>query len=175
MTDASAADKFKFCLNLNKRTGATENDGSKNVEIMIPLKYLSNFWMNHKKPLNNCEVNLILTWSNNCVISNAAANQATKFAINNTNLYVPVVTLSTNGNGKLSQLLKSGFKRIINWNKYQSKTTIQAPNRYLDYLTNPSFQGVNRLFVLTFDVNANRLAHSRYYLATLKLKTLCYD
>ena len=65
--------------------------------------------------------------------------------------------------------LKPGFKNTINWNKFQSNTTTQAPNRYLDYIIGPSFQ-INRLFVLTFDVNSNRLRHSKYYLPTIKIE-----
>ena len=80
-------------------------------------------------PLINCEVSLILTWSEQCVItSNIAANQARAFAITNTKLYVPVVTLTIDDNAKLLQYLKSGFKRTITWNKYQSKVIIQATN-----------------------------------------------
>ena len=69
-------------------------------------------------PLINCEVNLILTWSKDCVITNSTGEG--KFAITDTKLYVPVVTLSTQDNAKLLQQLKSGFKRTINWKKYQS-------------------------------------------------------
>ena len=76
-------------------------------------------------PLINCEINLILTCSKNCVVSNAAANQDTTFTITDTKFYVPVVTLSTRDNAKLLQQLKSGFKRLIYWNNYQSKTTRQ--------------------------------------------------
>ena len=72
-------------------------------------------------PLINCEINLILAWSANCVISNATNNQATTFAITDTKLYVPVVTLSAQDNAELLQQLKSGLKRTINWNKYHSK------------------------------------------------------
>ena len=89
---------------------------------MIPLKYLSNFWRTLEIPLINCEINLILTWSANCVTSNAAANQAAKFAITDTKLHVPVVTLSTEDIAKLLQQLKSGLKRTINWKKYHSKS-----------------------------------------------------
>ena len=71
--------------------------------------------------LINCEINLILTWSKNCVISNAAANDNTTCSINDSKLYIPLVTSSTQDNAKLSQKLKSGFKRTINWNKYQSE------------------------------------------------------
>ena len=65
-----------------------------------------------------CEVNRILTWSKNCVITNSVGEG--KFSITETKLYVPVVTLSTQDNAKLLQQLKSGFKRTINWNEYES-------------------------------------------------------
>ena len=93
---------------------------------MAPLKYLSNFWITLEMPLINCEINLILTWPEKCVLSNDT--KATTFAITVTKLYVPVVTLSTQDNAKLLEQLKSGIQKIINWNKYQSKVSIQAPN-----------------------------------------------
>ena len=75
---------------------------------MVPLKYLSNFWRTFKMPLINCETNLILTWSANCVITDdPIANQISTFTITDTKLYVPVVTLSTEDNEKLLQQLKS--------------------------------------------------------------------
>ena len=102
-----------------KITGNTPADGNtKNVEIIIPLKYLNNFWRTLEMPLIDCEVNLILTRSSTCVINNSA--DAGRFTITDTKLYVPVVTLSTQDNTKLLQQLKSGFKRTINWNKHQS-------------------------------------------------------
>ena len=70
-------------------------------------------------PLIECKVNLELTWSRNCVITNSTGEG--KFEITETKLYVPVVTLSTQDKAKLLQQLKSGFKRTINWNKYESK------------------------------------------------------
>ena len=86
---------------------------------MVPLKYLSNCWRTLEMLSINCEVNLMLTWPSSCVITNSTG--AGKFAITDTRLYVPVVTLSTKENTKLLQQLKSGFKRVINWNKYLSK------------------------------------------------------
>ena len=75
-----------------KITGKTPNDGNeKDAEIMVPLKYLNNFWRTLEMPLINCEVNLILTWSSTCVITDS--NGTGTFAITDTNLYVPVVTL----------------------------------------------------------------------------------
>ena len=65
------------------------------------------------------------------------------------------------------QQLKSEFKLTINWNKYETKTTTQnAPNEYFDFLIEPSFQGVSRLFVFTFNANDSRIGHSRYFLPT---------
>ena len=122
-------------------------------------------------PLINCEVNLILTWSVNCVIIYAdVANQIPTFTITETNLYVPVVTLSTQDNAKLLTQLKSGFKRTINWNKYLSKPELLAQNPNLNHLVEPSFQGVNRLFVLAFEDDAQRTSNKRYYLPNVEIK-----
>ena len=152
-----------------KITGKTPADGNtKDVEILVPLKYLSNFWRTLEMPLINCEVELLLTWSKNCIISSATGE--TKFATTETKLYVPVVTLSTDDNAKLLQQLKSNFKRKINWNKYESSIKTFAQNRYLNYLINPSFQGVNRLFVLSFENENDRTSHSTYYLPKVEIK-----
>ena len=116
-------------------TGKTPPAGNtKDVEIIVPLKYLSTFWRTLEMPLINCDVNLILTWSKDCVISSATGE--TTFKITETKMYVPVVTLSTQDNAKLLQQLKSGFKRTINWNKYESNIKIFAQNRYLNHLIN---------------------------------------
>ena len=121
-----------------KITGKTPNNGNeKDVEIMVPLKYLSNFWRILEIPLINCEVSLTLTWSPNCVITNSTGEG--KFKIADTNLYVPVVTLSTKDNGKFVEQLKSGFKRVINWNKYLSIPELLRQNPNLNYLIDPSF------------------------------------
>ena len=107
----SLTDSFNFKAKL---TGQTGNNGRKNVEIMVPLKYLSNFWRTLEMPLINGEINLILSWSKNCVIvSTDVANQNATFEITDTKLYVPLVILSTEDNSKLLQQLKSGFKRVI--------------------------------------------------------------
>ena len=140
--DMNESKSFKSKI---KITGKTPNNGNeKDVEIMVPLKYLSNFWRTLEMPLINCEVNLILTWSPTCVIT--SSNGAITFAITYTKLYVPVVTLSTQENTKFHQQLKSGFKRVINWNKYLSKPELLAQSPNLNHLVEPSFQGVNRLF-----------------------------
>ena len=143
VADNNTTDSFKF---KEKITGQTDNNRTK-----------------------NCEINIMLTWSVNCVIpSNAVAYQVTTFLITNTTkLYVPVVKLSTQDNAKLLHQLKSGFKRTTDWNKYQSEVSAQAQNQHLDYLIYPSFQGLNRLFVLSFKNDAHQTSHTRYFLSTL--------
>ena len=135
---------------------------------MVPLKYLSNFWRSIEVLLINCEVNLILTWSSTCVIANSTG--AGTFEITDTKLYVPVVTFATQDNAKLLQQLKSGFKRIVNWNKYLSKPELLAKNPNLNHLVEPIFQGVNRLFVLAFENDIQKTSHSSYYLPNLEIK-----
>ena len=152
-----------------KITGKTPNNSNeKDVEIMVLLKYVSNFWRTLEIPLINCEVNLILTWSSTCVITNSTG--AGRFAITDTKLYVPVITLSIQDNSKLLQQLKSGFKRVINWYKYLSKSELLAQNPSLSHLVEPSFQGVNKLFVLAFENDKQRASHSGYYLPNVEIK-----
>ena len=92
------------------------------------------------------------------------------FAITDTKLYVLVVTLSTQENTKFLEQLKSGFKRVINWNKYLLKPELLAQNPNLNHLVEPSFQGVNRLFVLAFENDDNRTSDEQFYLATVEIK-----
>ena len=140
------SESFKSKVKITGKTPAAGN--TKDVEIIVPLKYLSNFWRTLEMPLINCEVNLILTWSSTCVITNSTG--AGRFAITDTKLYVPVVTLSTQYNAKLLQQLKSRFNRTISRNKCQSSIKPFAENRYLNHFFDPSFQGVNRPFVLSY-------------------------
>ena len=138
---------------------------------MVPLKDLSNFRRTLKIPLINCEVELILTWSADCVIIYTdVADQVSTFTITETNLYVPVVTLSTQDNAKLLSQLKSGFKRKITWNKYLSKPELLAQNANLNHLFEPNFQGINILFVLAFENDAQRTSNKRYYIPNVEVK-----
>ena len=166
---ANATDSFNF---KTKITGQTNDDGEINgVEIMVPLKYLSNFWRTLKMPVINCEIELILTWSENCIIiSTKVASQNPTFTIAETTLHVPVVTLSTQDNAKLLPQLKSGFKRTISWNKYMSKPALLAQNSNLNHLIEPSFQGVNTLFVLAFENDVQRTSNKRYYIPNVEIK-----
>ena len=119
-------------------------------------------------PLINCEVERILTWSDNCIIINTnVANQNPTFTITETTLRVPVVTLSTQDNVKLLPQ----FKRTISWNKYLAKPELLAQNANLNHLIEPSFQGINRLFVLAFEDDAQRISKKRYYIPNVEIKT----
>ena len=136
----------------------------------------------------NCEVELILTWFKNCVLINKSTRDADYnanpivyetdnpedaiFKITDTKLYVPVFTLSKENDIKLLEL-KSGFKRTIKWNKYRSQMTIQPQNNNLNYLVDPTFTNVNRLFVLSFSRNNNtdnRDSFSDYYVPNVEIK-----
>ena len=120
--------------------------------------------------LINCEINIFLTWSANCVIIYTdVANQNTTFAIIETKLYVPVATLSTQDNAKLWRQLESSFKRTINWNKYLSKPELLAQNPNLNILVEPSFQEVNTLFVLASENDAQKTSNKRYYLPNVEI------
>ena len=122
-------------------------------------------------PLINCEINLILTCSENFVISSAIGE--IKFKITDTKLYVLVlvVTLSIQDNSKMLSQIKSGFKRTISCNKYQSNVSKnQYQCQYLDFLVDPSFQGDNRLLVLLSENEEDRKVHTGHYLPKVEIK-----
>ena len=157
----------------NKITGNTYNvdagaqgydvnkNGTQEVELAIPLKYLGNFWRALNIPLISCEVSLELKWNKNCIITSLEqrdigggnrdnAPTGAKLAINNCKLCVPAVTLSKDDEIKLLTNLKLGFKREIIWNKYRSQMTTEQTNNNLNILIDPTFTNVNRLFVLAY-------------------------
>ena len=138
---------------------------------MAPLKYISNFSRALEMSLVNCEISLPLKWSRNCIIVAATAknNKNTAIKINDTKIYVPVVSLSYQENLELLEQLESSHKRTIEWSKYLSKTTNQERNRYLDNLIDPSFQGRNSLF-LSFEDDDGQKSNKQYYLSTVKIK-----
>ena len=162
-----------------------ETQRLKSLEIVVPLKYLSNFWRNLDMTLINCEVSLTLTWSENCVLTDiktqtAAAAQGDNparekvdaptnatFKITDTKLYVPVVTLSAKDDNNFLERLKSGFKRTINWNKYRSEMNDQTKTNHLNYLIDPTFTKFNRLFVLSFE--EDRTSFSEYYVPKVEI------
>ena len=161
------SESFKSRIKITVKTPAAGSE--KDVEVMVTLKYLSNFWRTLEMPLINCEINLILTCSSACAITNFAGTGT--FEITDTKLYVPVVTLSTQDNSKLLQQLKSDFRRTVNWNKYLSKPELLRRNSNLNHLIEPSFQGVNIIFVLAFENDTQIISHSRFYLPNVEIKS----
>ena len=152
----------------------------------MPLKYLRNFWRTLDIPLINCEVSLALSWSATCVITSlekrlvtaAQGDNATvyddsptdaTFKITDSKLYVPVVTLSAENDNKLLEQLKTGFKRTIKWNKYRSEMSNQTINNNLNYLIDPTFTNVNRLFALSFENEADRSSFSKSYVPKIEI------
>ena len=174
----------------NKITGNTYNvdagaqgydvnkNGTQEVELTIPLKYLGNFWRALNIPLISCEVSLELKWNKNCVITSLEQRQVdaeppvvrdnaptgATLSINDCKLYVPAVTLSKDDETKLLTNLKLGFKREIIWNKYRSQMTTEAVNNNLNILIDPTFTNVNRLFVLAYQNADDRQSFSQFYL-----------
>ena len=164
--------------------GELEKD---DVEIAIPLKYLGNFWRSLDIPLINCEMTLILFWYKECVLGGRALKNApdpqsnppiaaiesptsAKFEITDCKLYVPIVTLSAQNDNKLLEQLKSGFRRSIKWNKYMSQMSNQNKSNNLNYLVDPTFSNVNRLFVLSFENEDDRTSYYKYYVPSVEIK-----
>ena len=156
-------------------------NGTQEVELDIPLKYLGNFWRALNIPLINCEVSLELKWNKNCVITSLEqrdigggkrdnAPTGATLAINDCKLYVPEVTLSKDDEIKLLTNLKSGLKKEIIWNKYRSQMTTEAVNNNLNILIDPTFTNVNKLFVLAYQAADDRQSFSQFYLPRVMVK-----
>ena len=160
------SESFKFKIKITGKTSVASN--TKDVKIMLPLKYLSNFWTTLEMLLINCEISLILSCFDKFALSNDT--KLTTFAITDTKLYVPAATLSTQDNAKLLEQLRSGFKRIIDWNKYQSKVLTERENQYLDFLIDLRFQGVNRLLALSFENEDHKKVYTGYYHPKVEIK-----
>ena len=152
-------------------------NGTQKIELVVPVKYLGNFWRALNIPLISCEVFLELKWNKNCVITSLERRQVDAghpvvrdnaptgaiLSIADCKLYVPVVTLSKDDEVKLLTNLKPGFKREIIWNKYRSQMTTEAINNNLNILIDPTFTNVNRLFVLAYRTADDRQSFSQFY------------
>ena len=187
------ASPFKYknkiiCNTYNVNAGADGYDVNKNgtrkVELAIPLKYLGHIWRALNIPLFSCEVFLELNWNKKCVITSLEQRQVdagppvvrdnaptgATLSITDCKLYVPVVTLSKDDETKLLTNLKSGFNREIIWNKYRSHMTTEAINYNLNILIDPTFTNVNRLFVLAYQTANDRQSFSQFYLPRIMVK-----
>ena len=161
---ANNSTPFAYKANLVGRVPADPADNKYEAKIVVPLKYLSNFFRSLEMPLTNCKISLELTWSQNCVLSANAGNNndAVTFTMTDAKLYVLIVSLSSKDTSHLSKLLSEGFKRSVFWNKYHTKTNHTAGNNEtLRILVDASFQGVHRLFVLPFTA-ADQAANTVY-------------
>ena len=138
-------------------------------------------------PLINCEINLILTWSDMaCVLTDIMTRAANHYAdtvipainaptnvifqIKNAKLYLPVVTLLTQDDNKFLEQLKSVFKRTIKRNKYRPQMAKQTKTNKLNYLIDPTFNKVNRLFVLSFEYEDDRTSFSKHDATKVDIK-----
>ena len=168
---------------IDNSTYNVNKNGTQEVELARPLKYLGNFWRALNIPLIRCEVSLELKWDKNCIITSLEqrdigggnrdnAPTGATLAINDCKLYVPAVTLSKDDEIKLLTNLKSGFKREVIWNKYGSQMTTEAINNNLNILIDPTFTNVNRLFVLAYQNVDDRQSFSQFYLRRVMVKDI---
>ena len=151
---ADNSTSFKYNVNLLGNIDAGNRDNARvgrlNVKTIVPLKYLSNFFRPLEMPFINCKIKLNSTWKKESVLS--TADDDAVFIINDTKLYVPVVTLSKEDNKDFIEQQNKSFQRSIYWNKYETKEQTENPDinavKYINL--DPSFQGVNRLFLMAY-------------------------
>ena len=164
---------FEYKVSLLGNPVLDGNIIKRSVKVIVPLKYLSNFFRLLEMPLINCKIKLDLTWKKECVLSNQ--DGAAVFIINGTKLYVPVVTLPKEDNKDFIEQQNKGFQRSIYWNEYKkNKINENADANVFKYINlDPSFQGVNRLFVMAYN-RANgqptRNGQRKYYLPRYDLE-----
>ena len=170
-TDTSSS--FKYKVELLGNPVLDGNIAKRSVKVVALLKYLSNFFRSLEMPLINCKIKLNLTWNKECVLSTDNGNAV--FIINDTKMYVPVVTLSKEDNKDFIEQQNKGFQRSIYWNEYKTKEINEnVDTNVLKYINlDPSFQGVNRLFVMAYN-RANgqptRNGQQKYYLPRIDLE-----
>ena len=170
---ADNSDPFKYKISLLGNPVVANNIARRSVKVVVPLKYLSNFFRSLEMPLINCEIKLNLSWKKECVLSTGNGNAV--LIINNTKLHVPVVTLSKEDNKDFIEQKDKKFQRSICWNEYKTKEINEyADTNVFKYINlDPSFQGVNRLFVMAYN-RANgqptRNGQRKYYLPRIDLE-----
>ena len=176
--------KTKFVGNLP----AGNNPKLPNIKIIVPLRNLSNFIFSLDFLMVNKEIELILKWSQNCVLTEKATRQASiaqggqdpvtainrpsdlKFNITDCKLYVPVVTLREKYDNELLKDLKTGFSFDYIWNRYRTQIINQPSTDNLNFLIDPTFNNINRLFVLAFPNEEDRSSFTKYYMPSIEIK-----
>ena len=148
---ADNSSSLKYNISLLGNPVVANNIAKINVKVVVPLKYLSNFFRSLEMPLINCKIKLNLTWKKECVLSTDDCDAV--FIINDTKMYVPVVTLSKEDNKDFIEQQNKGFQRSIYWNEYKTKEINEdADANVFKYINlDPSFQGFNRLFVMAYN------------------------
>ena len=163
--------KIKLLGNVTEVAGDAAGVRRLNVKVLVPLKYLSNFFRSLEMPLINCKIKLNLTWKEEGVLSTGPGEAV--FIINDTKLYVPVVTLSKEDNKDFTEQQNKRFQRSIYWNEYKTKEINEDANTNVFKYINldPSFQGVNRLFVIAYNRvdGQTRNGQRKYYLPRISL------
>ena len=173
--DTESSFKYKIKLLGNPVLDGAHNISKLSIKVVVPLKYLSNFFRSLEMPLINCKIKLNLTWKKECVLSNQAGDAV--FIINDTKLYIPVVTLSKEDNKDFIEQQNKRFQRSIYWNEYKTKeqnedADVNNANIFRYINLDPSFQGVNRLFVMAYSRVNNqptRDGQQKYYLPRVDL------
>ena len=166
------SNSFKYKISLLGNPVVADNIAKRSVKVVVPLKYLSNFFRSLEMLLINCKIKLNLTRKKYCVLSTDAGNAV--FIINDTKMYVPVVTLSKEDNKDFIEQQNKGFLRSIYWNEYKTKEINEnADANVFKYINlDPSFQGVNGSFVTAYnrvDGQPNRDDQRKYYLPRIDL------
>ena len=166
------SNSFKYKVSLLGNPVVADNIAKRSVKIVVPLRYLSNFFRSLEMPLINCKIKLNLTWKKECVLSTDSGNAV--FIINDTKMYVQVVTSSKEDNKDFIEQQNKGFQRSIYWNEYKTKEINEnADANVFKYINlDPSFQSVNRLFVTAYnrvDGQPNRDDQRKYYLPRIDL------
>ena len=161
--------KFKLLGNVTEVAGDAAGVRRLNVKVAVPLKYLSSFFRSLEMPLINCKIKLNLKWKKECVLSTSAGEAV--FIINDTKLCVPVVTLSKEDNKDFIEKQNKGFQRSIYWNEYKTKEINEDadPNVFKYINLDPSFQGVNRLFIMAYNRANGQPEQTKYYLPRISL------
>ena len=168
--DISSSFKYKFFIGNSVADGAA-NRKNKAVKIAVPLKYLCSFWRSLEMLLINCKIEFLLKWYEKCILYSLGT--AATFTITDTKLYVPIATLKTDNNTKLSKLWSEGFIRPIYWNKYKIIFRNYNENECIRERLYASFQGVNKLFVFPYASGNNvtdENLYKKYFLPRNEIK-----
>ena len=163
--------KIKLLGNVTEVAGDAAGVRKLNVKVVVPLNYLSNFFRSLEMPSINCKIKLNLTWKKECVLSTGVGEAV--FIINDTKLYVPVVTLSKEDNKDFIEQQNKGFQRSIYWNEYKTKEINENADVFKYISLEPSFQGIYTLFVMAYKGENGQPARNgqrKYYLPRIDLE-----